>query len=239
MQDSSFAWRYASGYKPFVTPADWQMLGLTFGLAAMAILLALPFATWLAWVLARKNWPGKTLVETLAMMPLVMPPVATGLILLKLFGKHGAIGSWLHENLGMEIVFTWKAVVIALAVMVFPLLIRSLRTAFEEVPDHLEAAGKSLGGSSWKVFWKISLPLARRGMIAGILLSFARALGEFGATIMVAGFIPGLTETLSLSIYRSVQMGDDTRAMMLVGISALIAFLAIFLSTLLSPKRAR
>lgn len=213
------------------------MLGLTFGLAAMAIALALPVATWLAWLLARKDWPGKVLVETLAMMPLVMPPVATGLILLKLFGKRGAVGSWLFENFGIEVIFTWKAVVIALAVMVFPLLVRSLRTAFEEVPEQMEAAGKSLGGSGWRIFWKISLPLARRGMVAGIVLSFARALGEFGATVMVAGFIPGLTETLSLSIYRSVQNGDDSRAMLLVGVSAAIAFAAVFVSTLMMPKR--
>ena len=213
------------------------MLGLTFGLAALAIMLALPVATWLAWLLARKDWPGKVLVETLAMMPLVMPPVATGLILLKLFGRRGAVGSWLFENFGIEIIFTWKAVVIALAVMVFPLLVRSLRTAFEEVPEQMEAAGKSLGGSGWRIFWKISLPLARRGMVAGIVLSFARALGEFGATVMVAGFIPGLTETLSLSIYRSVQNGDDSRAMLLVGVSAAIAFAAVFVSTLMMPKR--
>ncbi len=213
------------------------MLGLTFGLAALAIALALPVATWLAWLLARRDWPGKVLVETLAMMPLVMPPVATGLILLKLFGRRGAVGSWLFENFGIEIIFTWKAVVIAFAVMVFPLLVRSLRTAFEEVPEQMEAAGKSLGGSGWRIFWKISLPLARRGMVAGIVLSFARALGEFGATVMVAGFIPGLTETLSLSIYRSVQNGDDSRAMLLVGVSAAIAFAAVFVSTLMMPKR--
>lgn len=213
------------------------MLGLTFGLAALAVVLALPFATWLAWLLARRKWPGKALVETLAMMPLVMPPVATGLILLKVFGKRGAVGGWLYESFGIEMIFTWKAVVIALAVMVFPLLVRSLRTAFEEVPEQLEAAGKSLGGSGLRIFWKISLPLARRGMVAGIVLSFARALGEFGATVMVAGFIPGLTETLSLSIYRSVQNGDDARAMMLVGVSAAIAFGAVFVSTLMTPKR--
>lgn len=214
------------------------MLGLTFGLAALAVLAALPFATWLAWMLARKSWPGKSIAETLAMLPLVMPPVATGLILLKLFGKRGPIGSWLSGSFGIDVIFTWKAVVLALAVMSFPLLVRSLRTAFEDVPENLEAAGKSLGGSDWRVFWKLSLPLARRGVIAGILLSFARAIGEFGATIMVAGFIPGLTETLSLSIYRSVQTGDDSRAMMLAGVSALIAFVAVFVSARLSPKRA-
>lgn len=214
------------------------MLGLTFGLAGLAIFLALPFATWLAWLLARKEWVGKTLVETVAMMPLVMPPVATGLILLKVFGNNGVVGGWL-SGMGVDIVFTWKAVVIALAVMVFPLLVRSLRTAFEDVPAHLEAAGNSLGGSEWRVFWRISLPLARRGMVAGVLLSFARAMGEFGATIMVAGFMPGLTETLSLSIYRSVQVGDDSRAMLLVGVSAVIAFVAVFVSAKVSPKRIR
>ncbi len=215
------------------------MLGLTFALAALAVLVALPFALGLAWLLARKSWRGKSVVETLALLPLVMPPVATGLILLKLFGKNGPIGSWLSGSLGISVVFTWKAVVIALAVMSFPLLVRSLRTAFEDVPEHLEAAGKSLGASDWSVFRKLSLPLARRGVIAGILLAFARAIGEFGATIMVAGFIPGLTETLSLSIYRSVQTGDDSRAMMLAGVSALIAFGAVLVSTKLSPGRRR
>ncbi|MDP4645727.1 MAG: ABC transporter permease subunit, partial [Akkermansiaceae bacterium] len=155
-----------------MTPTDWQMLALTFGLASLAVLLALPFATALAWLLARKEWPGKTLAETLAMLPMVMPPVATGLILLKLFGKTGAIGSWL-SSFGIEIIFTWKAVVLALAVMAFPLLVRTLRTAFEDVPAHLEAAALSLGGGRFNVFRKITLPLAKRGIIAGILLAFA------------------------------------------------------------------
>ncbi|MDP4624707.1 MAG: molybdate ABC transporter permease subunit [Akkermansiaceae bacterium] len=221
-----------------MTPTDWQMLALTFGLASLAVLLALPFATALAWLLARKEWPGKTLAETLAMLPMVMPPVATGLILLKLFGKTGAIGSWL-SSFGIEIIFTWKAVVLALAVMAFPLLVRTLRTAFEDVPAHLEAAALSLGGGRFNVFRKITLPLAKRGIIAGILLAFARAIGEFGATIMVAGFIPGITETLSLSIYRSVQTGDDSRALTLVAISALIAFAAVFISSKISPRRVK
>ncbi|MDP4896645.1 MAG: molybdate ABC transporter permease subunit [Akkermansiaceae bacterium] len=221
-----------------MTPTDWQMLALTFGLASLAVLLALPFATALAWLLARKEWPGKTLAETLAMLPMVMPPVATGLILLKLFGKTGAIGLWL-SSFGIQIIFTWKAVVLALAVMAFPLLVRTLRTAFEDVPAHLEAAALSLGGGRFNVFRKITLPLAKRGIIAGILLAFARAIGEFGATIMVAGFIPGITETLSLSIYRSVQTGDDSRALTLVAISALIAFAAVFISSKISPRRVK
>lgn len=215
------------------------MLALTLALASLAVLLALPLATALAWLLARKDWPGKTLIEALAMLPLVMPPVATGLILLKLFGKTGPIGSWLSATLGIEVIFTWKAVVLALAVMAFPLLLRSLRTAFEDVPPHLEAAARSLGATAPHVFWRITLPLAKRGITAGILLAFARAIGEFGATIMVAGFIPGLTETLSLSIYRSVQTGEDSRALTLVAISALIAFAAVFISAKISPRPVR
>ena len=221
-----------------MTASDWQIILFTLATSALAIVIALPAATFLAWLLARKEWFGKSLVETLATLPLVMPPVATGLILLKLLGKRGAIGSWLFANFGVEVVFTPKAVVIALAVMVFPLLVRSIRTAFEEVPRTFEEAGSNLGRSPWKVFFLITLPLARRGISAGILLSFARALGEFGATVMVAGFIPGVTETLPLAIYREVQTGDDVRALWLAGVSALIAFAAIWISgQLIRPRR--
>ncbi|MBX3741864.1 MAG: molybdate ABC transporter permease subunit [Akkermansiaceae bacterium] len=218
---------------------DLQIILFTLATAGLAVVAALPAATWLAWLLARKEWFGKSLVETIATLPLVVPPVATGLILLKLLGKKGMIGSWLHGNFGIEIVFTAKAVVIALAVMVFPLLVRSIRTAFEEVPRIYEEAGSNLGRSPIKVFFLVTLPLARRGIIAGILLSFARALGEFGATVMVAGFIPGVTETLPLAIYRNVQIGNDARALWLAGISAGIAFAAIWISARLTPHPHR
>lgn len=220
-----------------MTADDRQIIFFTVLTSSLAVLLALPAATALAWLLARKRWPGKSLVETLATLPLVMPPVATGLILLKLLGRRGPIGGWLHENFGIEIVFTPKAVVIALAVMVFPLLLRSIRTAIEEVPRTLEDAAANLGGKPLAVFFRITLPLARRGLAAGILLSFARALGEFGATVMIAGFIPGVTETLPLAIYRGVQTGDDSRALMLAGIAAAIAFAATWISGKLSSRR--
>lgn len=222
-----------------MTPSDWQMIVFTLLTSAAAVVIALPAATFLAWLLARKDWFGKSLVETIATLPLVMPPVATGLILLKLLGKRGPIGAWLFSNFGIEMVFTAKAVVIALAVMVFPLLVRSIRTAFEEIPRTFEEAGSNLGRSPLKVFFLITIPLAKRGISAGILLSFARALGEFGATVMVAGFIPGVTETLPLSIYRSVQTGNDSRALWLAGISAMMAFAAIWLSGKLTRGRAR
>ncbi|HEY8991567.1 MAG TPA: molybdate ABC transporter permease subunit [Luteolibacter sp.] len=213
-----------------MTPADGQLIVFTLGAAAMAVLVSFPAALALAWALARKRWPGKTLVETLLTLPLVMPPVATGLVLLKLFGRRGPLGAWLHQTFGIDVVFTPKAVVLALAVMSFPLLVRCLRTAFEEIPRDLEEAAATLGKSPRQVFFRVSLPLARRGIAAGLILAFARALGEFGATVMVAGLIPGVTETLPLAIYRSFQTGDDSRAWMLAGLSAAIAFVAVVVS---------
>jgi molybdate transport system permease protein len=222
-----------------MTLEDWQSLWLTVWTAALATLLILPPGAALAWLLARRHWPAKSLVETLIALPLVVPPVATGLILLKLLGRKGPVGGWLHEHWGMEIVFTWKAVVVALAVMAFPLLVRSLRTAFEEVPTRLEGIARTLGRGPWSVFWTITLPLARRGVAAGVVLAFARALGEFGATIMIAGYIEGQTSTLSLSIYQHVQTGDDAHALRLLGISVILAFGALWLSETLTRRKPR
>ena len=213
-----------------MTPADGQLIVFTLSTAALAVLVSFPVGLAVAWALARKRWPGKTLVETLLTLPLVMPPVATGLVLLKLFGRRGPAGGWLHHTFDVDVVFTPKAVVLALAVMSFPLLVRCLRTAFEEIPRDLEEPPATLGKSPRQVFFRVSLPLARRGIAAGLILAFARALGEFGATVMVAGLIPGVTETLPLAIYRSFQTGDDSRAWMLAGISAGIAFAAVTIS---------
>lgn len=220
-----------------MTPEDWQTLWLTVWTAAAAVALILPPGAALAWLLARRAWPGKALVETLVALPLVVPPVATGLILLKLLGRRGPVGGWLYQHWGLEIVFTWKAVVVALAVMAFPLLVRSLRTAFEGVPLRLEGMARTLGRSPWNVFWTITLPLSRRGVAAGVVLSFARALGEFGATIMVAGYIAGKTNTLSLSIYQLVQTGQDAHATKLLGISIVLAFTALWISEVLTRRR--
>ena len=212
------------------------MVGFTAGMAALAVMLIFPPSVALAWLLARRHWPGKSVVETLVALPLVMPPVATGLILLKTFGRRSLLGNFLHERFGTEIVFTWKAVVIALGVMALPLLVRSLRTAFEEVPRRLEGVAQTLGAGPWRVFWTITLPLARRGLLAGVVLAIARALGEFGATAIIAGYIPGRTATLSLEIYHAIQMGDDARAMTLLWVSAVMAFGAVWLSEKLSHR---
>ena len=219
-----------------MTADDFRLILFTLGVSAAAIVVSLPFGLALGWWLARKQWPGKALVETLVMLPLVVPPVVTGLVLLKLFGKKGPFGSLLHQW-GIEIIFTWKAVVLALSIMAFPLLLRCIRTAFEEVPRHLEEAAATLGKTPWQVFSRVSVPLARRGIAAGLVLGFARALGEFGATMMVAGLIPGVTETVPLAIYRSFHAGDDERVWMLAGVSAVIAFAALWIAGRLTKGR--
>jgi molybdate transport system permease protein len=215
----------------------WQLISFSARMALCSTLLILPPGIALAWLLARRHWRGKILVETFVALPLVLPPVVTGLALLQLFGRRGPLGHWLHDRLGFEIIFTWHAVVLALAVMSFPLLVWMLRTAIEEVNPALEQMARTLGANSWRVFFTITLPLAKRGLLAGTLLAFARALGEFGATILVAGNIPGQTTTLAVSIYQSVQLGDDQHAWMLAGVSASLAFVALLACGLLHRRK--
>lgn len=213
-----------------MSPEAWQITWFTAGVAALSTVLILPFGVAIAWLLARRNWPGKSFVETIVALPLVVPPVATGLVLLELFGRRGPIGGWLYRTFGVDVAFTWRGVVIATAVMSFPLLVRTSRLAFENVSPRLEGVARTLGAGPWRVFATITLPLARRGIVAAALLAFARALGEFGATTMVAGFIPGKTATLSLSIYNLVQLGRDADAYVLLAISVVIAFGAVWAS---------
>lgn len=216
-----------------------QILSFSVRMAALAAALILPPGLAVAWLLARYQWRGKSLVETLVALPLVMPPVATGFILLKLVGRRGPIGSLLHD-VGLDVVFTWRAVVMAMMVMSFPLLVRAARVAFEEVNPRFEAIARSLGASDARVFFTISLPLAARGVASGVLLSFARALGEFGATILVAGNIPGRTSTLSQSIYSFVQLGRDADAFRLIFFAVIVAFGAVWTAeALLAGRRAR
>jgi molybdate transport system permease protein len=209
---------------------QWYIVGFTFGMALLATVVILPFGVVLAWLLARKSWCGKTLVETLVALPLVMPPVATGLFLLKLLGRKGPVGGLLHDLLDFDIVFTWRAVVVAMAVMSFPLLVRGARLAFESVNPRLEQVAATLGASPTRIFLTITLPLALRGIVAGSVLSFARALGEFGATILVAGNIPGKTTTLSVAIYSDIQIGHDEAAFRFLLVSSVLAFAAVWAS---------
>jgi len=217
--------------------AEWQLVGFSLRMALASLLLILPVGLALAWWLARKDWHGKALVETLVSLPLVLPPVVTGLVLLQLFGRRGPVGGWLHQAFGIDVVFTWRAVALALAAMSLPLFVRAARTAFEEVDVKFEQLARTLGAGEWRVFFTITLPLAKRGVLAGTLLAFARALGEFGATIMVAGNIPGRTTTLPVAIYAAVQNGEDAHAWTLAGVSAVIAFAAVFVSENLQQRR--
>jgi molybdate transport system permease protein len=178
----------------------WQILWFTLAVSGLSTLINIPVGLAVAWLLARKSWVGKSVVEALIMLPLVMPPVATGFLLLKLLGRRGVIGGIVRRLFDLDIVFTWRAVVAAMAVMSFPLLVRTARAAFEEVPPRLEQVARTLGAGGWRVFATITFPLAVRGIAAGVLLSYARAIGEFGATIVVAGNIPRKTSTLSLAI---------------------------------------
>ena len=217
---------------------EWTVLALTLRTAALSTLLIVPPALAIAWLLARRRWRGKALVETLVALPLVMPPVATGLILLQLLGRRGPIGGWLHDALGIDVVFTWRAVVAAMMVMSFPLLVRAARVAFEEVNPRYEQIASTLGATNARVFATITLPLAARGIVSGMLLAFARAIGEFGATILVAGNIPGRTTTLSLAIYNYVQLGRDSDAFRLLGFSVVIAFAAVWIAEVTMRRRA-
>ena len=221
----------------WLAPDEWQAARFTLLACALSTTLILPFGLGLAWLLSRPRWFGKSIVETLVTLPLVMPPVATGLILLKLLGRRGPLGDWLHRHFDFDIVFTWRAVVIAAAVMSFPLLVRSARVGFQEVNRRYEEMARTLGAGEWRVFATVSLPLAARAILGGVLLAFARAVGEFGATILVAGNIPGETTTLSLRIYEAVQLGHDAVASRLLLVCIVIAFVAVFAGEWLLRKR--
>jgi len=204
--------------------SDASIIWFTLRMAALATALLIPPALALGLALARGHWRGKSIVETIVALPLVMPPVATGLILLRLVPR--------------EVVFTWRAVVIAMMVMASPFVVRASRVAFEGVPLRYEQIARTLGASEGRVFFTITLPLALRGISSGVVLGFARALGEFGATILVAGNIPGRTTTLAVAIYDRVQLGKDAAAWDLVAAGIIVAFIAIWLSEKLTRRRA-
>lgn len=220
-----------------MTAETWQIVFFTIWVSALSTFLILPAGIGVAWLLARRDWPGKAVVETVAMLPLFLPPVATGLLLLMLFGRRGYLGSILQRGVGLEIVFTWRAVVLACAVMSFPLLVRTAQSAFQEVNTRLEDIARTLGASEWRVFRTISLPLAFRGIIAGAVLAFARAMGEFGATAVVAGMIPRKTMTISLSIYQNIQLGHDAAALPLLFVSIGIVFITVLCGQLISMRK--
>jgi molybdate transport system permease protein len=220
---------------------DWRAVGLSACVATLGVLFSLPFGVGLGWLLARKTFAGKTLVETLVNLPLVLPPVVTGYLLLILLGRRGWIGFWLDRWFGLEIAFTWRAAVLAVAVMGFPLLVRSVRLAFQGIDPRLFQAARSLGARPLDAFFTVSLPLARSGVLAGVVLAFARSLGEFGATLIFAGN-QAKTRTLAIQMFTLNSLpGDDNERRMwaLVGVSVLLAAGALATSEYLERRGMR
>jgi len=215
-----------------------RIVAFTVEMAALSTVLVLVPGVAAAFLLARYRGPGKGALDTALSLPLVLPPTVVGFLLLELLGRNRPLGAWLAER-GIEIVFTWKAVVLATAVMSFPLLVRSARTAFEEVDPHLVGLARTLGAGPLATFFRVALPLAWRGVLAGAVLAFSRALGEFGATIMIAGNIPGRTQTLALAIFQDVQVGRDDRAVGLAAVTVGLAFAALWTTEWIARRRVR
>src|SRR5579864_9699483 len=203
-----------------LSPQDWTAVALSLRVAAVSTAIALPFGIAIAWVLARKDFPGKTLLNAVIYLPLVLPPVVTGYLLLIAFGRRGVFGAWLAEHLGIVFAFRWTGAALACGIMAFPLLVRPIRLSIEAVDRRLEQASATLGAAPWQVFLTVTLPLSRSGVLAGMVLGFAKALGEFGATITFVSNIPGETQTISSAIYALIQTPDgDTAALRLVVVS--------------------
>ena len=217
----------------------WVPLALSLKVAGWATAVNAVLGVGAGWVLASTRWPGRDLLDALLTLPMVLPPTVLGYYLLVVIGSQGPLGGWLLEHFGIRLVFTWPAAVIAASVVAFPLACRSARAAFETVDATLEDAARSLGLSGAAVFWRVSLPLAARGVLAGLLLAFARAMGEFGATLMVAGSIPGQTQTLSLAVYEAVQAGQDETAAFLVAVTSITCMAVLLAAGRLAPPPAR
>ena len=215
----------------------WIALSLSLKVAGWATALNIILGVSVGYFLARSRFFGRDLLDTLLTLPMVMPPTVLGYYLLVLMGRRSALGSWLYDTFGINLIFTWQGAVIAATVVAFPLVFKPARAAFEAVDTELEQAARVLGVSEISIFFRITLPLAWRGILAGVLLAFARALGEFGATLMVAGSIPGKTQTLSIAVYEAVQAGKDDTANMLVVITSIVCVVVLLTASRLAPGR--
>lgn len=214
-----------------ITPLEWSIIGLSLKVSLVAITLTLPLAYGLAWLLARRRFPGRFLLDALVHLPLVVPPVVTGWLLLVLLGRNGPIGTILHDWLGVTLVFHWTGAAVAAAVMALPLMVRAMRLSIDAVDRKLVGAARTLGASPWHAFRTITLPLSLPGILAGAVLGFARSLGEFGATITFASNIPGQTRTLPLAIYTSLQVPGAEGAVTRLAIISIVLSLAALLAS--------
>jgi molybdate transport system permease protein len=223
-----------------LTPLEIEALQLSLLIGVVSIVAALPFALACAWILARREFWGKSLFDGIVHLPLVLPPVAVGFALLVLFGRNGIIGAFLYNTFGFTFAFNWKGAALAAAVMAFPLMVRAMRLSIEAVDQRLEAAARSLGAGPWRVFVTVTLPLSVPGIIAGAILGFARSVGEFGATITFVSNIPGQTRTLPVALYTLTQVpGSDVPAFRLAGLSVVVALAALILSDMLARRMGR
>lgn len=218
--------------------AAWVALSLSLKVAGWATLLNAVLGIGVAWALARLRFPGRDLLDALLTLPMVLPPTVLGYYLLVLIGRNGPIGAFLQQHFGITLIFSFTGAVIAATVVAFPLVMKSARAAFETIDPQFEKAARVLGLSPLAVFFRVTLPLARRGILAGLLLAFARALGEFGATLMVAGSIPGRTQTLSIAVYEAVQAGEDATANVLVVIVSATCVAVLLAVGRLAPGRS-
>lgn len=217
--------------------SNWIALGLSLKVAGWATALNLVAGVAVGYALARLRFPGRDLLDTVLTLPMVMPPTVLGYYLLVVLGRNGWLGGWLQTHFGINLIFTWQGAVIAAAIVSFPLVFKPARAAFEGVDGQLEQAARVLGTSEFGIFIRVTLPLAWRGILAGLLLAFARALGEFGATLMVAGSIPGRTQTLSIAVYEAVQAGQDDVASTLVLVTSGVCIAVLLCANRLVPGR--
>ena len=206
---------------------EFQVIGLSIQVAVLGTLIGLPVALWIGWLLAKSSIPGKPVLDMLVSFPLVLPPVVTGYLLLLVMGRHGPVGSLLHNLFGVDVVFTWVAAAMAAGLVSLPLMVRAIEVAMLGVDPRLEMASRSLGAGPLKTFFSVTVPLAYRGILAAAFLAFARGLGEFGATIVVAGNIPGKTQTIPLLMFNRIQLGDDTAVVRLIVASLVLALLSL------------
>ncbi|MBY8827586.1 molybdate ABC transporter permease subunit [Hephaestia mangrovi] len=223
-----------------LTPTEWQIVGLSLKVALVAMAATLPVAFALAWMLARGRFPGKVVLDALVHLPLVLPPVVTGWLLLIAFGPHGPIGAMLQNWFGVGVLFRWTGAAIAAGVMALPLMVRAMRLSIEAVDRRLESAARTLGAGPWRVFGGITLPLSVPGILAGCVLGFARSIGEFGATITFVSNIPGETRTLPLAIYSALQLPDgDAEVLRLALVSVALSLGALIASELIARRGGR
>lgn len=216
---------------------EWQAVLLSLRVSTLAVLVSLPFGILVAWILVRCRFPGKALLDSIIHLPLVLPPVVVGYLLLVVMGRHGVVGRWLYDWFGMSFAFSWRGAVLAAAVMSFPLMVRAIRLALEAVDIKLEQAARTLGAGRWRVFCTITLPLTLPGIIVGTVLAFARSLGEFGATITFVSNIPGETRTIPSAMYTLIQTpGGESAAARLCVISIVLALASLLVSEWLARK---